>query len=132
MEYLPYICHRCNVFISTIMEVCSPAGKNYLFSFYHHPSLIRFLCCKVGMGYICFPYLISAFGPLHWNLFLQHKKQAIKPRESSLTSNKQRLESHLVPWGRRNQTIITPLRHWAVSFIMLHQSQIKLQPCLIY
>lgn len=60
------------------MEVSSSTRKNYLFTFYNHPSLVRFLSCKMSMRYICPPYLISAFGPLDWNLLSRTELKAVR------------------------------------------------------
>jgi hypothetical protein len=65
----------------------SSTGKNYLFTFYYHPVLVRFLSCKMCMRYICSPYLIPAFWPLDWNLLLSWTRQDIKSFKYGIFKN---------------------------------------------
>lgn len=48
--------------------MCASSREYNLFTFDNHPILIRLLMCKVSMRYVCFPYFISTFWPLNWDL----------------------------------------------------------------
>lgn len=66
-----YVSNWSNILISSIVEMCASSREYNLFTFDNHPILIRLLMCKVSMRYVCFPYFISTFWPLNWDLNMQ-------------------------------------------------------------
>ena len=100
-------------------------------SFDNHPVLVRLLMGKVSMRNVHFPNFVSAFRPLDRNLDILKQREDMYSKTYQDQHVYRRNETHLITRRRRNQAVKPPFRRRAMTFIMLHQRQIKLQSHLV-